>query len=198
MLDSKDMQSADSSSAQCLAPHLEFGIGESGLWIRDCASTNGSEIELNDHRIVIEPGVRVAAPPGRTIHMGARQVKVWTISGPVTIGKATIDWGGATHVGAVRKHNEDTFCAGPPVFVVADGVGGHFAATGNDAQWRDRDSGRRGSVLDGGQYRRSTHLSLGFQRIPADQHGSFHRAGTDQHGAGSLLLPQSPFRCATF
>jgi PPM family protein phosphatase len=107
--------------------HLEFGIGEPGLWIRDCASTNGSEIELNDHRIVIEPGLRVAAPPGSTIHMGARQVKVQTLSGPVTIGVATIDWGGATHVGAVRKNNEDTFCAEPPVFVVADGVGGHFA-----------------------------------------------------------------------
>ena len=107
--------------------HLEFGIGESGLWVRDCASTNGSEVEVNERRTGIEPGLQVAAPSGCTIHMGARQVKVRTLSGPVTIGVATIDWGGATHVGAVRKHNEDTYCAEPPVFVVADGVGGHSA-----------------------------------------------------------------------
>ncbi|WP_300681826.1 protein phosphatase 2C domain-containing protein [Nocardioides sp.] len=32
---------------------------------------------------------------------------------------------GATHAGAVRSVNEDSFLVGPPVFVVADGIGGH-------------------------------------------------------------------------
>lgn len=32
---------------------------------------------------------------------------------------------GATHVGSVRSVNEDSFLVGPPVFVVADGIGGH-------------------------------------------------------------------------
>ncbi|TIC81916.1 protein phosphatase 2C domain-containing protein [Nocardioides sp. GY 10127] len=33
--------------------------------------------------------------------------------------------GGATDVGRVRRVNEDSFLAQPPVFVVADGMGGH-------------------------------------------------------------------------
>lgn len=33
--------------------------------------------------------------------------------------------GAATDVGHVRETNQDSFCAAPPVFVVADGMGGH-------------------------------------------------------------------------
>ena len=34
-------------------------------------------------------------------------------------------YGAATHVGLVRTDNEDAHLAAPPVFVVADGMGGH-------------------------------------------------------------------------
>ncbi|WP_229051840.1 PP2C family serine/threonine-protein phosphatase [Aeromicrobium sp. Leaf350] len=34
---------------------------------------------------------------------------------------------GATHEGAVRRHNEDAWLVSPPVYVVADGMGGHAA-----------------------------------------------------------------------
>lgn len=36
-----------------------------------------------------------------------------------------LEYSAASHVGLVRSVNEDSFLAGPPVFVVADGMGGH-------------------------------------------------------------------------
>jgi PPM family protein phosphatase len=41
------------------------------------------------------------------------------------VGGATLQWGVATHIGATHEQNQDSYCAQPPVFVVADGVGGH-------------------------------------------------------------------------
>lgn len=38
---------------------------------------------------------------------------------------ATVRWGSATHQGRVREHNEDAVLAGPTIFAVADGMGGH-------------------------------------------------------------------------
>ncbi|MCU1580771.1 MAG: family protein phosphatase [Microbacteriaceae bacterium] len=37
----------------------------------------------------------------------------------------TLSWGAATDIGRRRKHNEDSFLAQAPIFVVADGMGGH-------------------------------------------------------------------------
>ncbi len=107
--------------------HLEFGIGESGLWIRDCASTNGSHIEVDGQRNPIEAAVPVTVPSGCVIHIGARRVRVQTTSGRAVIGPATVEWGVATHIGAARQQNQDAYCAEAPVFVVADGMGGHTA-----------------------------------------------------------------------
>ena len=45
--------------------------------------------------------------------------------GRVGIGAANVEWGVATHIGAGHERNQDAYCAQPPVFVVADGVGGH-------------------------------------------------------------------------
>lgn len=38
-----------------------------------------------------------------------------------------VRWGSATHAGRVRTSNEDAILAGPTVFAVADGMGGHAA-----------------------------------------------------------------------
>jgi serine/threonine protein phosphatase PrpC len=38
--------------------------------------------------------------------------------------RVVLDWGSASR-GAHRDHNEDSFCTAAPVFVVADGIGGH-------------------------------------------------------------------------
>jgi serine/threonine protein phosphatase PrpC len=44
-------------------------------------------------------------------------------------GGGTVDlaWGAATDIGRKRKHNEDSWLAESPMFVVADGMGGHAA-----------------------------------------------------------------------
>lgn len=108
--------------------HLEFGMDEAGLWVRDRGSTNGSQlVEVNGRRTLIEPGLRVPAPSGCTLHMGARRFEVRTMTGRAVIGTATINWGLATHGGAVRNNNQDAYCTEPPVFVVADGMGGRSA-----------------------------------------------------------------------
>lgn len=39
----------------------------------------------------------------------------------------TLTWGAVTDVGHKRSHNEDSLVADPPVFAVADGMGGHSA-----------------------------------------------------------------------
>lgn len=36
-----------------------------------------------------------------------------------------LSWGAATDIGRRRDHNEDSFLAAPPIFAVADGMGGH-------------------------------------------------------------------------
>ena len=45
----------------------------------------------------------------------------------VTVGSSvlSVSWGAATHSGNVRALNEDSVLAASPVFVVADGMGGH-------------------------------------------------------------------------
>lgn len=105
--------------------HLEFDVNDSGLWVRDCASTNGSDIEIAGHRRPLEPGLAVSAPPGCTIHLAKRRMYVHAMTGRADLGRVTLRWGVATRVGAARDHNEDSYCAVSPVFVVADGMGGH-------------------------------------------------------------------------
>jgi protein phosphatase len=52
---------------------------------------------------------------------------VRTVDSRAVIGAVTVEWGAATRVGVRRGHNQDSFGARPPVFVVADGIGNHSA-----------------------------------------------------------------------
>lgn len=50
-----------------------------------------------------------------------------TINVPGSSGPVQLAWGLDTHTGYRRRHNEDSLVAQPPVFAVADGMGGHSA-----------------------------------------------------------------------
>ena len=105
--------------------HLEFGVDNSGLWVRDLGSTNGSAIAVDGQQTPLEPGRPVSAPPGSTISVAGRPIRARAMNGRAVIGSATLDWGVATRIGATHRHNEDAYGTQAPAFVVADGIGGH-------------------------------------------------------------------------
>lgn len=61
----------------------------------------------------------------------------------------TLDWAGVTDVGLRRAHNEDSFVARSPLFVVADGMGGHSAGdVASDAVVTRLDQAATGDFFD--------------------------------------------------
>lgn len=110
-----------------------------------------------------------------------------------------LQYGGTTDVGRVRDRNEDAFLVAPPVFVVADGMGGHdggdvasgivveeFAALADPAHDPAHDPARRGAGHDlaSGRALVSETLARCQQRISEfsaaqpDRQGHRFRAGT--------------------
>ncbi len=53
--------------------------------------------------------------------------QAWPVTDVASVGGADLVWAAATDVGRARSLNEDSLLAAPPVFVVADGMGGHEA-----------------------------------------------------------------------
>jgi len=107
--------------------HLEFWTEQGTLWVRDCRSRNGSEVEIYGRRMRMRPGVAVPVPPTSTILIGRQRIRVRAVDHRAVIGAVTVQWGAATRAGPRRERNQDTFGARPPVFVVADGIGSHSA-----------------------------------------------------------------------
>jgi protein phosphatase len=105
--------------------HLEFDVADTGMWVRDCYSTNGSTVELPGQRSRLKPGVAARLAGSCVLRLGDRRVRVRMATERAVGGPATVRFGAASQAGASRRHNEDSSCTTFPVFAVADGMGGH-------------------------------------------------------------------------
>ena len=97
--------------------------------------------------------------------------------------------GAATDVGRVREVNEDAFLVAPPVFVVADGMGGH---DGGDVASADRGRGVRAA-----RARRATTRAAAPTPSPprcADCQARIAAYAAEQRAAGAETLPRRHHR----
>lgn len=102
-----------------------------------------------------------------------------------------LDWSGRTDVGRRRAHNEDSYLAEAPFFVVADGMGGHSAGDVASAAvvTRLHEKGAEGSV-DTADVEEA--LRLATQDIAVAAEGSDLGAGTTATGAFVSIVDGEP------
>ena len=94
-------------------------------------------------------------------------------------GALTLAWGAATDVGHRRQVNEDSFVVEPPIFAVADGMGGHAAGDlASSAVVK-----RLGAVVSQGYV---TPAAIGLALAQAS-HDIGHLDGTSIVGAGTTV-----------
>ena len=107
-------------------------------YLEDLGSTNGTYV--NGQPLAAERLLR----PGDIVAVGATEL-VYEAGG-MSLG--VVEYAAATHTGLVRRSNEDSHLARPPLFVVADGMGGSRAGeVASAARGRRRSRGwpaRRG------------------------------------------------------
>lgn len=90
-----------------------------------------------------------------------------------------VAWGASTHPGRRRKRNEDAFLAAPPLFAVADGMGGH--AAGDVASQMAVDA--LAAATSDGQV---TRVDL-LEAIRTADTSIFERSAGEQEGMGTTL-----------
>ncbi len=111
----------------------------------------------------------------------------------------TLRWGTATDVGRVRTLNEDSLLAGPTLFVVADGMGGHAAgevasqlAVEEFARLAERPAVGADDLAETVRQANERILSAGAER--SDRHGM----GTTLTGIGVVGSAEAEQQLAVF
>ncbi len=103
----------------------------------------------------------------------------------------TLSWGAATDVGRRRDHNEDSYLAEAPFFVVADGMGGHLAGDrASDAVVRRLEVARSGGVASRERIEHALELATGDIERAAG--GNAIGAGTTVTGLAIVSAGGSP------
>ena len=112
------------------ARHARFSIMGQNLFVEDLGSTNGTAV--NGQRIA-EPVAlqeRRCGQYRRRHHASEVRIMAAAKKAQRRGRHAKVDfpeYGSRTDVGLIRDHNEDSLTVAPPVFAVADGMGGHAA-----------------------------------------------------------------------
>ena len=107
--------------------HFEIGGDPDAAWIIDRFSTNGTTLVRDGDRIELPAGPAHSAAGGRSAGVRRPQRRGGRCSMSPGESPLTVAWGAASDPGLRRALNEDSFLAAPPLFLVADGMGGHRA-----------------------------------------------------------------------
>lgn len=108
--------------------HARFSLMGQNLFVEDLGSTNGTAV---NGQVIGEPGSAQERRRGQRGRRGhPREVRLMAAerpykSTPHTRKGATTTFGSRTDIGCLRDHNEDSLVVTPPLFAVADGMGGH-------------------------------------------------------------------------